>query len=292
MACNRPLLRINDVNNGYSYVPFSYFPSSFYAFLINSPGEFFQELPCRHCYGCSRSRQLEWVSRFMLDFDKSTQAYMLTLTFDNIEYLKRSGDWAIDDSFQLFIKRFRRYFDYHYGFKDIKYIAVRELGSKGRRVHYHAVIWNVFIPDLKAEFRSLFSSKIVAKLWPFGFFSVIKANAGAVAYVLKYVVKYKQRHDKIQRGFYSHFVGKKWFLANLEQVKKNQLVTINGSSLPFPKYFTYLLKKYDFRSFVRKKTLASVSLVKFLSQQEQLEVNRFRSMIDSEIFLYKKSLHY
>lgn len=69
------------------------------------------------------------------------------------------------------MKRLRRYYEHHYNHKPIRFFMCGEYGPTATtRPHYHAIIFNLPIPDLKylkTNFNGhqLFTSEIMSKIW-------------------------------------------------------------------------------------------------------------------------------
>lgn len=93
-----------------------------------------------------------------------------------------------------FMKDLRRYFEYHFGFKGIRFFACGEYGEKYMRPHFHIILFNCPIPDLellKTSFNGdcYWQSHILEKIWNKGFVCVGNCTFDTCSYVARYMMK-------------------------------------------------------------------------------------------------------
>lgn len=115
----------------------------------HSNGEYIP-VGCGKCPPCRRNRTNGWVFRIMQEDRISDSAYFVTLTYDG-DNLPRSYNGLptlVKSDFQLFMKRLRINLKRAGKQSSLKYYAVGEYGSKFKRPHYHAVIFNLPDTDL------------------------------------------------------------------------------------------------------------------------------------------------
>lgn len=113
----------------------------------------------------------------------ASRAYMVTLTYDEQHVVTEPNHEHIS----LFIKRLRRYIDYHCtNPKPIKYFAVPEFGEENGRLHYHLIIYN--LPHWVAMYMCRANSA-GKNIWNKGFVNCKKLTFGRVYYVTKYMTK-------------------------------------------------------------------------------------------------------
>ena len=166
-------------------------------------------LPCGQCIGCRLDKSRSWANRMMMELKYHQSAFFITLTYDDehlpMTYYHTDDDGVIDEAYQVgtlvksdlqkFMKRLRRYQEYHYGNKDVMFYACGEYGSHTHRPHYHLIVYDVIFDDLKKFGRSragnfqYYSSETLSKLWPYGFHGISYVSWETCAYVARYVTK-------------------------------------------------------------------------------------------------------
>lgn len=147
-------------------------------------------IPCGHCIGCRLAYSQDWAVRCFLEAKEHDHNYFLTLTYDDEHYTKT----LVKEDLQKFMKRLRRYFELNYNHYGIRFFACGEYGSNTFRPHYHVILFNCPLPDLKRAFKSfagdyVYSSELLNKLWPFGFHSIGDVNFETCAYTARYILK-------------------------------------------------------------------------------------------------------
>lgn len=265
-------------------------------------------VPCGQCLGCRLERSRQWANRMMMELEYHEVAYFLTLTYndENVpvhQYYDQScvdqdtgevvGDIKFFDSLSLepkhmtdFIKRLRRSQEYHYGKHDFMYFLCGEYGSQTQRPHYHAIVYDLVIPDLqpfgnsKAGKYPYFRSDYLDKIWKYGFVGVCNVSWETCAYVARYILK-KQLGDAAQ--YYDTFnlvpefvrmslkpaIGLRYYedhKDNIYEYDELQFKTaMRGIACKPPKYFD---TKYD---------------LEFPSQMEQIKDQRRKDAHDAII---------
>lgn len=141
----------------------------------------YQVVPCGKCALCRNKKSNEWSCRCSCETLYSTSVPLfVTLTLNN-EYLTDKVDKSV---IQKFFKRLRIDLDRNYDYVNpLRYVCVGEYGSRTNRPHYHAIIWNAPVFDM----RKLLS--IIENNWQQGFVYLKPCDTGAVSYVLKYLRK-------------------------------------------------------------------------------------------------------
>lgn len=170
----------------------------------------YYEVPCGKCILCRDKKAREWSTRAMCEAQYS-QGYPLfvTLTYDNLHL---PSDGVQKKHAQNFMKRLRVNLNRYMG-RDInlRFFLCAEYGSKSKRPHYHALIYN--FPTLDTLKRTI---SILEKSWSFvitkkdmskygglvfkdegcnryrqqfGFVHVRQAQGGHVKYCMKYMRK-------------------------------------------------------------------------------------------------------
>lgn len=145
------------------------------------------ELPCGQCIGCRLERSRQWAVRMMHEAQLHEENCFITLTYDS-EHLPSDGNLRLDH-FQDFMKRLRA----RISPIKVRFFHCGEYGDNFGRPHYHAILFGFDFPDRKMYSEShgvrLYSSELLADLWPCGFSSVGNVTFESCAYVARYVVK-------------------------------------------------------------------------------------------------------
>lgn len=157
------------------------------------------EVACGQCLGCRLDKSKEWAARIVHESSLYDENCFITLTYrepwDCTKEQRQKGyhkplNGSLNKKhFQDFMKRLRKMF------KDrrIRYYHCGEYGDKLNRPHYHACLFNLSFPDIELfqerEGNFLFTSKILEKLWPYGFSTIGDLSFESAAYCARYVTK-------------------------------------------------------------------------------------------------------
>jgi hypothetical protein len=124
----------------------------------------------------------------------------ITLTFSPEALAARENPYSIDlRDFQLFMKRLRKKFG-----NNIRFFHVGEYGEKNRRPHYHALLFGLNFDDKELLHKSggisLYTSKTLQELWPYGFSTIGDVTFESAAYCARYCLK-KINGDKKEEHY-------------------------------------------------------------------------------------------
>jgi len=149
-------------------------------------------LPCGRCVGCLSKRCRDWSVRCTHEAQMHDLNCVITLTYDD-EHLPWHSSLSYPD-FQNFMKRLRKRLGV-----PVSFFCSGEYGDKSDRPHYHACLFGIDfldkLPWKKTEAgSSLFSSKMLDSLWPFGQALVGEMTPQSAAYVAGYVHKKRTGH--------------------------------------------------------------------------------------------------
>lgn len=117
----------------------------------------------------------------------SSSAYFITFTYatEHLPVTKNNLTSLDKRDVQLFFKRLRKSHTSHPHFKSpIKYYCVGEYGTKSKRPHYHALIFNADIELIEAAWKK--DGNIIGDIY-YG-----DVSGASVGYTLKYMSKQKQ----------------------------------------------------------------------------------------------------
>jgi len=166
------------------------------------------ELPCGKCIGCRLDYSRDWANRCMYEAKQYKHNYFLTITYDD-EHLKRqmkidketgevieikSAATLFKKDLQNFMKNLRRHWEYKYKWNGIRFYACGEYGDKRGRPHYHIILFNCPIYDLKSIRKSdkgqlLWNSAEIEKIWGQGLTAIGEVTWDSAAYTARYVMK-------------------------------------------------------------------------------------------------------
>ena len=213
-------------------------------------------IPCGQCIGCRLEKSRQWAIRCSLEAQLYQNSYFLTLTYDD-EHLPKTGSLVPED-LQKFLKKLRRFIEYHGSDKKIRFFACGEYGDNFCRPHYHAIIYNLDIPDLK-RFSTSFSgdtyytSNTINSVWKNGYVIIGQVTFESCAYVARYVTKKitGEQADEHYNGRVPEFVrmsrrpgiGAAWLDKYQTDVYPHDYIVIrDGIKVKPPKYFDKLFE--------------------------------------------------
>lgn len=189
---------------------------------------------CGRCPPCKKRRVSQWCFRIMEEDKVSTSAYFVTLTYDSrtLPITPKGFKTLRKKDYQKFMKRLRKRCS-----KKLRYYAVGEYGSKRKRPHYHAIIFNV------DDYED------IHKAWQLGDVHIGNVSGASTAYTLKYIDKEKRvpehkNDDRVPEfSLMSKGLGKNYFESeNMVRYHKDDLsrmycVLPDGIKVAMPKYF-------------------------------------------------------
>ena len=198
-------------------------------------------VPCGTCEGCRFDKAREWADRCTVEASKHKHNWFVTLTYDN-DNLPADN---LPDKVVLinFIKRVRRKFG-----KGIKFFASGEKGSRSGRAHYHIIFFGLDLSDaIKIEEHgeeSLYYSKALDVLWPFGGTVLGSVTPRSAAYVARYTDK--KAGDSVGFVHMSRRPGlaNEYYIDNFERILTNGSYPVGqGRVASPPRYFDRLAEK-------------------------------------------------
>ena len=197
------------------------------------------DLPCGKCVECLQQKSTEWSYRVLLESSLYEKNCFCTLT-----YSKTTGELVKSD-FQKFMKRLRKFLQP----TKIRFFACGEYGSKGRRPHFHCIIFGWQPNDLVLfnKKEKLYGSQILEKIWTHGFASVSPLTLETAKYCSKYLQKLNKLEDKKQQPFLlmslKPGIGLSAFLNKKDNFLPSDKIYIDGHYVKIPRYFLDKLKK-------------------------------------------------
>lgn len=146
---------------------------------------------CGQCLPCRINRRRIWANRITLEATQYKDNCFLTLTY-NDENLPE--DNSLDPlALTLFVKRLRKWFDYHYG-KKLRYYGVGEYGDQSQRPHYHLALFGFPTCERgrtvqRRNGRCCKTCDAVSEVWGKGLVDLAPLEPGSANYVAGYVTK-------------------------------------------------------------------------------------------------------
>lgn len=252
-------------------------------------------IPCGKCLGCRLDYSREWANRNQMEsltHDKESN-FFVTLTYDdyhlvpgssfqrfddqdgetvyNPHYVETENFTLVPEHCQKFMKSLREAGERLKGWKDIRMFYCGEYGSQYGRPHYHFLLYNLPLDDLKIHKKTmrndvLYNSPFLDFLWKKGFVVIAELNWQTCAYVSRYVMK-KQTGGKMHKGYYNDIglyqefvrssnrpgIGFDYYMQHMEQILEEDkiiLPPINGEKhvVTPGRYFTKCVEnsgRYD-----------------------------------------------
>ena len=216
-------------------------------------------VPCGKCVNCRKKKVNDWAVRLELERRNNYNASLfLTLTYSD-EHLPRGG--LLDRSdLQKYIKRLRRYIQYHSLPYKISYFAAGEYGTRSTiRPHYHLCLFGIPL--------TVDNYKLLKKLWGNGHIKVKVLDFKKSRYVSKYCQKNFQKEKvdwstgEVVREFVtmSRRVGIGFCAFKKDQwwdcVSKNNYITIGDFNYSIPYAFKRKAKEQGLNSPISKLTI-------------------------------------
>lgn len=202
-------------------------------------------IPCGKCLPCQKKRRHDWSFRLEQEYLGSSSALFITLTYNDMSIPKTKPFEYVDKEtgeiknittttlykkhVQDYIKRLRndhvKYISKSLNIpkkevknlsKPIRYYLVGEYGSKTRRPHYHILLFNYDINNLKPIQNQW---KCTKTGYPLGHVDIGTVTNASIQYVTKYMFKDFSKNDKRVKPF--ALMSKKPIIGNyyLEQNK-------------------------------------------------------------------------
>lgn len=238
-------------------------------------------VPCGKCVGCRLDYSREWADRCYLESLSKAPNWFVTLTYDDVnlpvtEFYNGEDivytNSLVKSHITEFLKRLRRYLDYHFEVQDISFYGCGEYGSQFQRPHFHLLLFGCPLPDLKLftykDGFATFNSEIMSNCWKKGFVTVNEFTWETASYVARYCLKKQYGEAKqfyVERGLLPEFsimsrspgIGYKYFEEHKDEIFQRGYIPVKKAKgvfhSPIPKYFERLLEKEDPQAFERFK---------------------------------------
>uniref|UniRef100_A0AAU8B4T3 Replication initiator protein n=1 Tax=Dulem virus 209 TaxID=3145686 RepID=A0AAU8B4T3_9VIRU len=221
-----------------------YFPSPNLAFKGKAYSKGVYEFACGCCPECYRARANRIVLQCVKESELHVDNCMITLTYD--QYVHDSRGRVIGErvsplsvckrDVQLFLKRLRRYFEYHHNVT-FKYYLTAEYGKRTHRAHYHVLLFGITFADAVLYKKTkrgnlIYTSALLSRIWGKGICTVdsLRVTPATARYCSKYATKDVHRDSDVF-SLRSHFLGFPALLADFN----GRSYLIDGKEYPVPR---------------------------------------------------------
>lgn len=225
------------------------------------------KIPCGHCMSCRLAHSREWAQRCVAEASVYKNNWFFTLTYDE-EHLpqNKTGTGTLrPDDLTKFMKDLRRHWEYHFKKYDIRFFACGEYGETTERPHYHAEIFNLWIPPeemkplyITQDHKQIWTCERIEKIWGKGIIAIGECNWNTSAYVARYITKkqigkdatnyYKDKDciPEFIRMSRRPGIGFRYFMENETEIYKNdEIIQSNMKGAISQKPCKYYDKLYD-----------------------------------------------
>lgn len=238
------------------------------------------DVPCGTCCDCVKAKRNEWFIRSYYQFLETTEKYhgsvfYVTLTFapkflpryvfqetdlqettftrDELDRLYSTPCFS-RRYVQLFMKRFRKALDTHFGKTDVRYFITSEYGGQTHRPHHHGLL---FINRPLSFVDRCYIKSIMSSVWSYGYVHFgkktegikevgIVQNVNCLLYVSKYVSKDISFNYKLPRRVRPfHLQSKGYGIYMIERLKMyDDLDVLVQNKLFFSDTYSYNIPMY------------------------------------------------
>lgn len=235
------------------------------------------KIPCGKCIACRLDYSQQWATRCYLEAKQYEHNYFITLTYnpENLPtnpylYDEETGSIHQDtptlnpQHLTKFMKDLRRYYEYHREHTGIKFFACGEYGEKTQRPHYHLILFNLPVDDLK-YYKTNFSDKrfytsaTLEKIWGKGFVVIGEVSYESAAYTARYILKkqtgkdskyvYLNREKEFSRMSRNTGIGYNYFYENKDKIYNDGAINVRTKDkvipVKIPAYFDDLMETYN-----------------------------------------------
>lgn len=218
------------------------------------------DIPCGRCINCRLNYAKVWSQRCMLESKSWEHNWFVTLTYDddhlpvNIDY--DTGELLsatlVPSDVRDFLKRLREHFRDKYNHTSLRFYMAGEYGGTTARPHYHIILFNCPLDDLKIYSRSplgdlYYNSDLINAKWAKGHCVIGEVTPESAAYTARYCQKKATKQvDYDALGIHKEYVNMSrrpgialpYLEANVGKIYENdQIYLSNGNVVKPSRYF-------------------------------------------------------
>ena len=245
------------------------------------------KVPCNRCIECRLEYARQWAVRCVHEAEMyGDNNVFITLTYDQEHHTDEKLDYR---DFQLFMKRLRKLQDEPIGF-----FATGEYGDKGKRKHWHAIIfnWKPLDPEYYATNKLgdvTYTSEVLTRIWGKGFANFGSVTFKSAGYCARYAAKKlvhghddDHRFHPISKKSNKHAIGKKWLEKNWEDVfNHGRCVLKDGTISSIPRYYEKWFKENHPTEYLRYVTQTKTEKCEAAQERADAEMAAFWENVTS-----------
>lgn len=254
-------------------------------------------VPCGKCDGCRLDQSRMWASRCVMESltYSRERSWFITLTYDDAD-LGFCRDCDVGLPFNslyprhvtLFLKRLRERWRDKYSEDNIRYFYCGEYGDQSLRPHYHLLLFNFGLYDLRVHSKNyrgdlLYISDELSSVWSHGHVMIGELSYETCAYTARYVLKKRKQKEvnyenssvvaEFTRMSRNPGIGVPFLQDHIHEILEDGRIYIPGSdreavSVGLPRLFLDYIEKVFPQEFAnlsaKRETLLDVSNQQFL----------------------------
>lgn len=166
------------------------------------PREWLMMIPCGKCIDCRLALARDWANRCIIEADDYDNNYFLTITYENscLPMVHPASGEVLDHATLFkndvvqFLKSLRWHWQNKYNHVGIRFFMAGEYGDISMRPHYHMIVFNLPLFDLKKYQTSAlgdiyYTSEELNKIWHKGYIVVGNVTQASAGYTARYTLK-------------------------------------------------------------------------------------------------------
>jgi len=226
-------------------------------------------LPCGRCIGCKLERARQWSVRICHEASLYDSNFFVTLDYDpkGEESPESTGNWGLQyPHFQKFMRRVRKCGELRVAgdgvASAIRFFVAGEYGRRHGRPHWHAILFNLALPDKVSLANGKFQSTRLEELWSHGHCDVGSVNPASASYVAGYTLEkvsaseYVSKEGEVVRPPFVCMslkpgIGAQWYSRFSGDLFPHDFAVQDGKKYKVPRYYS---KKYESYCRLRKLT--------------------------------------
>lgn len=311
IACLKPLYGIRVPNDTRIFI--RSWEQDLKPYVDQLTGEYFEPflIPCGKCINCRLDYARNWANRCLLESMEWKDNWFITLTYDDSKGGLTYGEGdlltLVPKHFTDFMKRLRAHFSER-GHDGVRFYMCGEYGDRTLRPHYHALVFNLPLDDLKEYSRSslgdtYYNSPTLDKLWGFGYVVIGELTVQSASYVARYVQKKagKSVLDYAAEGITPEYVrmsrrpgiAANYFQDNFDKIYQDDKLYLPGGKIQgVPRYCDTLAERegVDLTAIKAQRSERAKLVNEYTRQQVSQDWYRYHLDLEESVMKKSKSL--